>query len=185
MGWGFGSFWVQKFGGVRDFILFESCWIELGNPLRGVGLGDCDAFDPVTYHYFLLTRLTTLGRIRDLQYPLPATWEVVAQDLGMKKVVITNDLVRESPGYMDDQTRLFGKTRYHLFGRTYDDIAALRLVAKKYDFETDRGVVSELVKCAGAVTRAFGSAAMAVMNGSNFNAKVPSFVLISLLCTLI
>ena len=134
---------------------------------------------------FLFDRLTTLDKILGLQCPLPATWQVVAQDLGIYSATMTKDLMRECPGYMDDHTRLFGNTRYHLFGRTYDDVAALRLIAKKYhNFETDRRVVSELTKYAVAVNRAFGDAAMATLNGHNFNAKVPSFTLPSLLSAL-
>jgi hypothetical protein len=119
-----------------------------------------------------LYRLGTLARILDLRCPLPADCEVVATDLKMKTAKVTNDLERENPGYVDYKTRAFGNTRYHLFGRTYDDITAICRIAKLYRFDTDRRVVAELAKSAGDVELAFGSASKIVMQGSNFNAKV-------------
>jgi hypothetical protein len=73
---------------------------------------------------------------------------------------------------VDYKTRAFGNTRHHLFGRTHDDITAIRRIAKLQRLDTDRRVVAGLAKSAGDVELAFGSASKIAMQGSNFNEKV-------------
>jgi hypothetical protein len=89
----------------------------------------------------------------------------VATDLKMKTAKVTNDLERENPGYVDDKTRAFGNTRYHLFGRAYDDIAAIRRIAKIVAAGVDRAVVRALVAEEGLVLSAFGKKSAFILTG--------------------
>ena len=110
-------------------------------------------------------------KVANAGYRLPTPLPLISKDLGINGQKLASAFKKCDPLTWDINTRLFGNTRYALFGRECDVIVALKSVSAAVQGADNRAVIATLNTEVAAVKTAYGSECAKVITGYSSNAK--------------